>query len=534
MENRSKIVELPFFADQYNKEREYWKNKLSGEWERTYFPYDFNKMEAGRPGTRTNTQAQTRMETAASFPPALYSKLLSAINGSDARLLMILIAGMVGLLHKYTENKDIIIGIPIEKQRDEGEYINTAFAIRNQVEDNMTFRELLIQVRQNVIEAADNQNYPLETIPHDLNMKASEIEAGDFPLFDISLLLENIHDKKYIQHIETNLVFSFLRANEHIECTAEYNSLVYQRKTIELIHKYFIHLLQELLFNADSQLSAISLLSKSEQRRLLYEFNKTDAVYPQEQTIQELFDRQVKNTPHRTVVKDENRYITYKELREKSEGLSCLLREKGINEETIAAIMGHRSIEMMVIILGILKSRGAYLPINAQDPADRIKYILKDSSAHLLITQQHVVDKNKDILTGMPPENILVIEALFPGAGKEFLPGRITGIRSYSKSTDPAYVIYTSGTTGKPKGVIIEQKSLVNYTLWASRCYVQEEKSDFPFYTSFSFDMSVTSIFTPLITGNAVVIYGGDEKEFLLEKVIEANRVEIAKYPLPI
>ncbi len=508
--------EHAFIASEYTREREYWLNKLSGDWVKGFFPYDYKKTAANENESKTGTLKFR-------FPPELFSKITRAMNRSDSRLSMILTAALVQLINKYTGNEDIIVGTPIEKQDLEGEFVNTTLALRNSLKNHMTFRELLSQTRQTIVEASENQNYPIETLPYELKIEWPANE--DFPLFDVVILLENIQDKNYLHNIHINLIFSFLRLDDALEGVVEYNAGLYEKAAIERITQHYMRLLQESLAAPDLKIADISLLSELEKKRLLIDFNNTRADYPREKTIHGLFRQQAKKTPDNTAVLEADglRKISYRELEKKVEGLAGLLMEKGVKTGTIVPIMGQRKIEIVTGILGILKAGGAYLPVDATSPPDRIKFLLQDSSAGIILTQKHLIDKNKDIFQILHPGNIISLEdeTIYQGEGNEAGP--------IGKPADPAYVIYTSGTTGKPKGVIISHLAAVNYITWAAKNYVKNEAVNFPLYSSISFDMTITSIFTPLITGNALVLYGGDYSQFLIEKIIEENRVGVIK-----
>jgi amino acid adenylation domain-containing protein len=215
--------------------------------------------------------------------------------------------------------------------------------------------------------------------------------------------------------------------------------------------------------------------------------------------------------------------MTYKELNEKANQLARFLISKGVGVEHIVGIMAERSIEMMVGILGILKAGGAYLPISPDLPTVRKKFMLEDSSAGYLLLQEPLFDSHRDLEECLPPGHIFFLND--PAIHTKDKSNPQVGVTP----GNPVYIIHTSVSTGLPKGVVLEHRGVVNYVNWAAKTYVKDGKGAFPFYTSFSFDLTVTSIFTPLITGNTVVIYSGDEREFLIQKVLEENRVDIIK-----
>jgi tyrocidine synthetase-3 len=313
------------------------------------------------------------------------------------------------------------------------------------------------------------------------------------------------------------MTFTFLRTGQSVDGELEYRSLLYEKQTVERIITYFTRLLQEVVFNLDLKLSEIDILSREEKKRLLYDFNQTAALYPKERTIHELFEESVDKIPDNTAIVDEDKGITYKELNERANQLAGIISGKGIKPDTLAAIMVDRSVEMIVGILGILKAGGAYLPIDTDSVENRIQFMLEDSAVTLLLTKTDFEDK-----AGFNRESIILDD-------NEIYHGNKTNLERVGHPGDLAYMIYTSGTTGKPKGVLLEHRGLVNYICWAAKMYVKGERVNFPLYTSISFDLTITSLFTPLITGNSVVIYGGDDKQLLIEKIIEEDRVGVVK-----
>jgi hypothetical protein len=166
------ISEKIISSTQYVNEENYWINRLAGELEKTTFPYDFNITGEYKsmPGYITFT-----------IPREIYLKIIEISKSSAPKIFMILTAGLVGLLdiYSYNRNKDIIIGTPIYKQETEEEFINTVLALKNHIDENMSFKELLRQVRQTVIEANENANYPIETLLYQLDLP---LNAEDFPL----------------------------------------------------------------------------------------------------------------------------------------------------------------------------------------------------------------------------------------------------------------------------------------------------------------------------------------------------------------
>ncbi|MCU0290113.1 MAG: amino acid adenylation domain-containing protein, partial [Acidobacteria bacterium] len=213
------------------------------------------------------------------------------------------------------------------------------------------------------------------------------------------------------------------------------------------------------------------------------------------------------------VYKDQ--HLTYRELNRQTNRLARLLRKKGVQPDGIVGLMISRSPDMIIAMLGILKAGGAYLAIDKDVPMNRITAILEDSGVTLLITDLERMGNAQAVMF----EELKKIFAGEPGLN---LPP-VNHVKNL------AYVIFTSGSSGKPKGVMVEHRGLVNYTCWAAQQYVKNERVNFPLYTPVSFDLTVTSIFTPLITGNAIIVLGEEEKELVIDKIIENTNIGVIK-----
>ncbi|UCH95483.1 MAG: amino acid adenylation domain-containing protein [Candidatus Aminicenantes bacterium] len=499
--------EKEFAASQFDREREYWLNKLSGELVKTGFPVDIRT---------TGIKEENRGQDTVSFKlsPELFQRLITISNNSDSRLHILLVTGLFLLLYKYTGQTDIIIGTPIDKQEIEGEFINTVLPLRASIDEQITVKAFLLQMRQTILEASEHQNYPIETIPYELNMPVTE---GDFPLFDTAVLLENIQDRKYIRDINLNMIFSFLKTGRSLVGSVEYNTALYTAETIQRIINHYTYLMQEAFNRVDLKLIEVPVLSEEEKTQMVVDFNRTTDRCPREKMIHQLFEEQVQKTPGSTAVEFKGNRLTYHQLNEKANQWARFLREKGIKPGDTAAIMLGSSIEVPIAIMAVLKTGGTYLPMGLEYPQERINYLLKDSKAKILLTLKSLLGSmNLDC----PP---LYLDDENPYSGES------ENLKHVNDNSSLAYIIYTSGTTGQPKGVMVQHQALVNYIWWAARTYVKNEKIDFPLYTSISFDLTVTSIFTPLVTGNAIIVYGGVDKTFYIEEVIDDNRVGIVK-----
>jgi tyrocidine synthetase-3 len=497
--SRNLTDDMIWAAAHYGKERDYWLNKLSGELVRSSFPYD---LKYGK-GERI-------MDTLKfDFHRELSARLSERSSRLDRRLYMLLLTGLVILLKKYTGHDDIIVGTPIYRQNREGEYINTVLALRNLVEDDISFKELLLKIVQpTVSEAYQNQNYPVETLIYQLDIMDSR---GEFPLFDVALLLENIHEKKYLQHTNPDIVFSFKNSDEHIHCEVEYNTLLYYGATIEQIVRHFTLLLDKVTSNPDIQVHDIEILDDEEKKRLIVYFNDTATSYPREKTIDELYEEQAKRAPEKTAVRYENHSLTYEELNEKSHKLAAYLRFKGVIPEEPIGITADHSVEMIVGLLGVLKAGAVYMPIDPDYPEKRKTFLLKDGSARFLLTDPGDVGiPGKEVIHLNDP---LVYE-------NDFIVERRHGSGSL------AYIIYTSGSTGQPRGVMVEHRSVVR--LVKDTNYVRFREDDRILQTgALEFDASTFEIWGALLNG--LELYLADKEKILtpetLKEIIGENRI---------
>jgi amino acid adenylation domain-containing protein len=493
-------------AGQNIKERDYWLDKLSGELVFSTFPYDHKKTD-GTGKVRTPFEFQ--------LPESLYSRIMSVSKNSDLRMFVVLLAGMVLLLDKYSGNKDIIVGVPIYKQDIEAEFVNSMLAVRTQLKDDIKFKEFLMDLSKTLYEANENQNYPIEALLYKLNLSDS---GDDAPLFDVVILLENLHDKDYIRDINPGMLVSLLRTDGGITGSLEYNPRLYEESSVERIVKHFINLLREGLSNVDSRLSGIEILSPEEKKELLFDFNDAEAEHPVSKTVHQLFEEQAAKTDGKAALAFEGRHMTYGELNEKADRLAWTLRQKGVSPDTIIGIMVERSFEMIVGMLAIMKAGGAYMPMDPDYPEGRVRYMMEDTNTSVLLIQDHIAERNKTL----PEETEILIvddERVYGDSAPEPAVSH--------KNSNLAYIIYTSGSTGKPKGVCVEHKTIINTLSWRKECYKFDGGDVFLQVPSFSFDSSVEDIFSALISGAELVLIRQQDRldpEYLRE-LIETNKV---------
>ncbi len=273
---------------------------------------------------------------------------------------------------------------------------------------------------------------------------------------------------------------------------------------------------------------ALPLLNDRDHQALVVDFNATSASYPSDRTIVDLFREQVERAPAAEAIRFGSGSLTYRQLNERSNQMAARLASMGVGPGRVVLLFMEHSIEVVVAILGVMKSGAAYVPVDAATPKGRLATILKDIAqgtdgrAPVAITQAR-------LQSAMPPDlaDVLVLDADF-----QSISSQPTTDRASSATPDGiAYIIFTSGSTGVPKGVMIEHRSLVNYIWWAARMYSPGEALAWPLFSSLAFDLTVTTLFTPLVTGGRIVVYRGDPgvQSMVVLNVVDDNAVDIMK-----
>jgi amino acid adenylation domain-containing protein len=484
-------------AEQNIKEKNFWINQLSGELVKSSFPYDNNPV-AGQ----QNSAAVLRFD----LTDQLYAKLMESSGQSPYKLHVILTAGIILLLSKYSGNRDIIVSTPIYKPDIEGKFINTVLPLRVQTGVASTFREMLKQVSKTITEASDHQNYPIEVLLDRLNIPICENEPS---LLDTAIVVKNIHNPSHIQPANSKIIFSFLAADNCIKGELSYYSNYYVPTTVKGIITHLEHLLKKAVFKPDHPIAALDILTEEERNRLLYDWNHTQIELEGDKSIDQLFEKQAAKTPHHIVLvapgfnlchEHDIQHISYNELNQESQQLGCRLREKGIRSDTIAAVMMKSSIEMIVGILAILKAGGAYLPIDPGTPEKQTRFILKDNQVKILLKERSTV--------GIQVEEIKVIDVGNVCRNESWCGDFSPGKRPLAAPSNLALVLYAGHPNGIPRGVMIEHRNIYNLIRGIHEAIYSkyDENLDICLVSSSAVPLSLIQIFGTLILGYTLKI----------------------------
>ncbi|MVO98337.1 amino acid adenylation domain-containing protein [Paenibacillus sp. N10] len=504
---QNRLDRLAVAASQKSRERDYWLSALSGEYDKSGFPGDYTR------GTGVTIE-----ETSFTFPKELTDRLLQVSNESDSKLHVVLSAVLAALLAKMSNRSEVSLGTPIYKQKEEAEFINSVLPLRAQIDHSLSFRQCLLHMQDTIVAAVDHQSYPMEMVAEQLALQADDPIAH--PLFEAALLLENIHEERYFRNVKWTTLFSFHRKEAHIGGTVQYNAQLYRSDTINKLVARYMLLLRETLANPDLPLNRIDILLPGEKENLLGQLAGCQAAFPDRQTVQHLFEEQTARTPHAPAIADRKRQVTYRELNEKANQLARILRAKGIGVGDIVGLLLAPSADMMLGMMAVLKAGGAFLPIDPDYPDERLAYMLEDSGAQVVLTQQAFTGRT----TG---RKMLCLD------DEKLFTGETSDLALESSADDLAYVIYTSGSTGRPKGVMIEHRSLVNLSYWHNRAFGVTTADNSIKYAGFGFDASVWEVFPYLLAGACIHIVPSeirlDAKK--LDDFFRENGITIAFLP---
>jgi len=504
-------VGLKILDGQLTKERAYWAGKLSGELPVTGLPLDFSR-PAG---------AATWRETIAlGVEEEIGKKVLAVCGNKDSLAFTVFVATLNVILYKYTGVEDIIIGTAIHEQHGQVASFNKVLALRNQLESEMTVKQLLEQVRKTIAEAYANQKYPFDRILDALNAPSPPNRA---PLFNVVVALDSINNRENVRRLKNDVSLILHRSPEAIDGEVDFNPGLFKRDTIEVFREHYNRVLRDILERPDATLSQLELLSAGGKRRFLCEFNQTERDYPSHKTIHQLFEEQAAATPERDAIVFESQRLNYREFNSKANQLAHHLQALGAVPGRRVGIYLDHSVEMLIGALGALKAGAAYVPLDTTHPKARLAFALEDAELTVVLTHSRLSNR----LPACEAE-VVCLDTDWDTVARASVKNPSGG----AGAGDVAYVIYTSGSTGQPKGVKIPHRALVNYIWWAKEVYLQGFQGEilaFPLYSSLAFDLTVTSIFTPLITGNRIVIYRRGEGESPIFEVLRDNRVGILK-----
>lgn len=484
------------------KQLGYWREQLAGA------PTLDLPTDRQRPAIQTYNGAVKRFKISSTLTDSL--KGISQRHG--VTLFMTILAAFKVLLHRYSQQDDIVVGSPIAgRNRPEIEGLIGFFAntlvLRTDLSGDPTFSELLGRVRKICLDAYTHQDLPFEKLVEELK---PERELSRNPLFQVMLSFHNMTNESVvlsgidveqldisIESSKFDLSFFLLLEDDGIEVNVQYNTDLFDESTIDRMSGHFLTLLDGIIKKTDNRLSDLSLLSDNERHQMLVDWNNTATDYPADLCVHQLFESQAALTPDATAVIFDDKKISFARLNELANQLARYLQDQGLGPEALIGICVERSLEMVVGVLGVLKAGCAYVPLDPTYPQERLLYMLDDCSANILITQQNLLGK------------FITFEGITVCVDRDISKIQLYGKENPECNICPsnlAYVIYTSGSTGKPKGVMIEHHSVMALIDWAGAQFDMEIRKGVLASTSLCFDLSVFELFLPLLKGGTVIL----------------------------
>lgn len=481
-------------ASEYREERDYWLNCLKEIPKKSRFTGLVSRDSSNKSAPRSLSDLETLYAT---INGQCYENISKVSRRSPYTEHMILTAAITALLSIYTSHRDIIVGAPIYKQETEGDFINTILPLRSKLEDNTSFKELLINVRQTVVEAIKYQNYPMETLLFQLNIPYTK---GDhFPLFDTAVLLKGIHEIKYMESVTIDTFFVFEDRSESLECRFSYNPDSLDSFMAGQILNHFTLLLDNVLSNINLPLRDIDILTVQERQQILEEFNHTKREYPSKNTVDEIFSSCARRFPDKVAVAGQGQAVSYLELDRRSSQLAVVLKNKGVSLGEPVAIMPESRIDMITGILAILKCGGAYLPINPDYPLDRRLFLIKDSNAKIMLC-------NYQIDETLPVEILAIDDEGIYSDLNSSSDNQIELFRDPLHGADDlAYIMYTSGSTGQPKGILVKHRNVVRLVV-ESAFVPLDDQTRILQTGALEFDASTFEIWGVLLNGGQLIL----------------------------
>jgi amino acid adenylation domain-containing protein len=485
---------------------EYWKRKLARAPSRLDLPTDLP-----RPPVRSwvGDNISLMLDT------PTREALRGVARQGDATLFVALLAIFGTLLGRYSGQDDIVIGTPFAaRNRTELEsmvgYFINPLALRLDLSGDPTFNELIARARETTLEAFAHADVPYESVVRVTNPQR---DLSQTPVFQAMMVLHNpawqterpkfepegircveiSHEKGWSKF---DVLLGISERTTGLNTTWEYSTELFTPATVQRMMEHFRALAESAGTDADRPISRLSMLSDSERAKVLVSWDPNRAPLPQRESIKELFEEQVVRTPQAPAVVFEDERLNFDELNRKANRIAWLLRERGIGPGDMVGILMEKSIDLLPAVLGVVKSGGAYIPLDPMYPADRIEFMVSDAQPSLLLTQErHLETPLGDAIPKIAVDDPGVLD----GFAEENPPGVAGG-------DDLAYVIYTSGSTGKPKGAMIANKSLTSAFFAYERAYRLRELTAHAQMASFSFDVFTGDMIRSLLAGAKLVL----------------------------
>ncbi len=489
----------------------YWRHQLRG-------PLPVLELPADRP--RSVAPMSRGAAQSIQIPRPLAQALKALGQQEGATLFMTLLAAFQTMLHRWTGQEDIVVGSvvagrrKVELEKLVGFFVNT-LVFRGDLTGDPTFRQLLVRTRETAVGALAHQDLPFERLVKELRPDRS---LSRNPLFQVMFVLQNAPmaptnlPQLRFQPIDVDtgtskfdLTLSMIEQADGLRAALEYNADLFEPATVTRMLGTFHTLLESIAANPDQPIARLALLTPAERHQLLSSWNQTANDYPRHQTITQLFGEEVARAPQAVAVIADSRQLTYGELDRQSNQLARWLRGTGVRPGALVCLCLERSVDLIVALLGVLKAGGGYVSLDPSYPPDRLTYMLRDTGATVLLTQQSLRGRVELFAGGgesaTGPAILCVDSERSRLAAESDAP-----LPAESAADQLAYVSYTSGSTGQPKGVCVSHRGVVRLVKQADYAHFGPDEV-FLQFAPVAFDASTLEIWGALLNGGRLVIY---------------------------
>ena len=495
-------------GDVLRNEIEHWRGKLAGAQTLLDLPTDH---------PRPTGHSWHGSTEGISLDAILLAKLKALAQTERCTLFMIAMASFQALLWRYTNQESILIGTPIagrseiEVENMIGLFVNT-LVFRADFPHNLTFRQLMQQVRSFALEAYTHQDVPFEKVVEELIPQRS---LDTHPLFQVMLTFQNIPKQIFeipgltIKEMpfeagiaKYDLSVEVREDDGEFHCQFEYNTDLFELSTIRRMLGHFEKLLNAVVENPDLTVAQIPIMSARERQQVLGDWNQTAAGYPRDLPLHRAFENQVKTSPGATALLFAGREWSYRQLNDQANRLADRLIKNGVRPGSLVGIFLERSPQMVVALLGVLKAGAAYVPLDPAYPSERLRFLIEDASLSSVVTHPSIMNQLPSTT-----QNIVAFDGVAFDSDGDGPSGAPVSNPSVLVSSDQrAYVIYTSGSTGVPKGVEGTHRASMNRFSWMWRTYPFKGGEVCCQKTNLGFVDSIWEIFGPLLAGIPNVI----------------------------
>ncbi|MEF2965787.1 amino acid adenylation domain-containing protein [Paenibacillus sp. M1] len=491
---------------EYEKAKSYWFNELKGNIDLLELPVESTE----EPENKTEN-------IIVGIDDRLTDKLLKLSKNQDLSLFTVLVAAFKALLYKYTFQEKILIGLPVYCEDSEIYEYNHCLALVNTLNSEMTFKQLLLNISKNIEECYNNQFFPMDKIFKILNM-----ENQDYYLHRAIICMDTIHDIARIQGAASpaNDMMIVINKEGKLNIQLSYNAKLFKKTTMDYFLRYYVRLINAVTSDINIKLCDVNLATEEETGQTAERCNYVASPYAQ-RTIIEQFEEIVQMEPKHKAIQIGELCYTYEEINERANLLAIKLINHGVGKGAIVGVVTERSWEIIVGMLAVLKASGTYLPISPQFPFNRIKDLINDSGAKVILTKGALI-------------NQLDVDGIVIDISDEKLyEGTPQSINYQGEPEDIAYIIYTSGSTGKPKGVKVSHRGVLNLKVLFENDFNINKFDKIGQFASISFDASVWEIYMALLTGATLHIFTDKEiydyREF--ENYINKHQVTVLTLP---